>query len=125
MSSSPSSSELASMLSVAMAAARVAGGLMEGARGSLAGTEVESLKSTYQDLVTATDKACEEAIGRLILAAFPTHAILGEESVAPGRDASKAAVAAVLASGAEFVWVVDPIGEYFIFYEASVMESGE
>ena len=98
---------------------------MEGARGSLAGTEVESLKSTYQDLVTATDKACEEAIGRLILAAFPTHAILGEESVAPGRDASKAAVAAVLASGAEFVWVVDPIGEYFIFYEASVMESGE
>ena len=102
-----SSSELASILSVAVNAARAAGKLILGARGSVVGTAVESTKSGFQDLVTVTDKACEDSIGAIIHESFPSHVILGEESIAPGREASKAAVVAV--SDAEWVWVIDPI----------------
>ena len=104
---SSSSSELVSILSVAANAARAAGKLILGARGSVIGTAVESTKSGFQDLVTMTDKACEDSIGSIIHESFPTHVILGEESVAPGREASKAAVEAI--RDAEWVWVIDPI----------------
>ena len=101
-----SSEDFVSILAVAVNAARAAGGLILLARGSV-GTAVESTKSGFQDLVTLTDKACEDAIGAIISAAFPSHVILGEESIAPGREASKAAVDAI--SDAEWVWVIDPI----------------
>ena len=97
-----------SILEVAIAAAREAGALMIAQRGGGAGSAVESTKASFQDLVTATDKACEAAICARVSRAFPDHAILGEESVAPGRAASAASVGAALAR-AEFVWVVDPI----------------
>ena len=52
-------------------------------------------KSSDSDLVTIVDKACEEAIRKLILDAHPDHSILGEEggSVGTGR----------------YEWIVDPL----------------
>jgi myo-inositol-1(or 4)-monophosphatase len=49
------------------------------------------------DPVTEVDKACEALIIRGIQNAFPTHAILGEES---GAHA---------VAGAEYQWIIDPL----------------
>ena len=95
---------LARVLAVATAAARDAGALILAARG---GAAVDAEKSGFQDLVTVTDTACERAIVARVKESFPGHAILAEESVAPGRAAAAAAVAAV--AGAEWCWVIDPI----------------
>jgi myo-inositol-1(or 4)-monophosphatase len=52
-------------------------------------------KSSDSDLVTIVDKACEETIRKIILAAHPDHSILGEEggNVGTGR----------------YQWIVDPL----------------
>jgi myo-inositol-1(or 4)-monophosphatase len=49
------------------------------------------------DIVTATDNAAEEAITKAILAAFPDHAVLGEEAGLSGNHASS------------YLWVIDPL----------------
>jgi myo-inositol-1(or 4)-monophosphatase len=51
------------------------------------------------DLVTEIDKEAEELIGGGIEAAFPDHAMLGEEGTATG----------VPVADAEWIWIVDPI----------------
>lgn len=48
------------------------------------------------DPVTAADRGAEEAIRRRIAERFPEHGVIGEEH---GEDRS----------GAEFVWVIDPV----------------
>ena len=66
------------MLNVAVRAARQAGRLIN--RASL---DVESMLVTRKernDFVTEVDKASEEAIIETLLAAYPSHAILAEES---------------------------------------------
>ena len=72
------------------------------------GAKPVATKLDDADLVTAVDKECEEIIGSKIRAAFPEHALLGEESVEPGVDAAMAALA-VLQEQAEWLWIVDPI----------------
>lgn len=64
-------------------------------------------KTTPHDLVTEVDKGAETMIRKLILTHFPHHRILGEEGVAPGAEASIRAVQEV--SGAEYLWIIDPI----------------
>ena len=54
------------------------------------------------DLVTETDVAAEKAITSVLSAAFPTHAVLGEEGEA---DRSTG----VLAEAEPHLWIVDPI----------------
>lgn len=54
------------------------------------------------DLVTATDKKCEDLIFALLKAKFPTHSLVGEESVA--ADDGK-----IPAVGDEPTWFVDPL----------------
>jgi myo-inositol-1(or 4)-monophosphatase len=44
-----------------------------------------------------------------ILDVFPTHDFLGEEDVAPGKEASAAALNSKLESSSDFLWIVDPI----------------
>ena len=102
----PDPSVLASILAVAVSAARSAGALINAHRGRVS---VEKTKSGFQDLVTAIDAACEALISAAVRASFPAHAFLGEEGVAPGRSASIAATRAALELGAEFLWVIDPI----------------
>lgn len=64
-------------------------------------------KSSLSDLVTEVDPACEALIRETILAAYPTHEILGEESVAPGSEASAEAANGV--AEAPHLWIVDPL----------------
>ncbi|MBA3479966.1 MAG: inositol monophosphatase, partial [Lautropia sp.] len=66
------------MLNVAVRAARQAGRLIN--RASL---DVESMLVTRKernDFVTEVDKASEEAIIETLISAYPSHAILAEES---------------------------------------------
>ena len=81
------------MLSVAKAAARDAADLI------LHANEIDrktSNKSTITDLVTKTDKNAEQVIKDDILAKFPDHCILAEES---GETKSSS----------EYLWVIDPL----------------
>ena len=81
------------MLSVAKAAARDASDLI------LHANEIDretSNKSTITDLVTQTDKNAEQVIKDDILAKFPDHTILAEES---GKTSSNS----------DFLWVIDPL----------------
>ena len=54
------------------------------------------------DLVTATDKKCEDLIFDLLKSKFPTHTFVGEESVA-ANDGKMAEI------GDEPTWFVDPL----------------
>ena len=44
----------------------------------------------------------------LIKSKYPDHHVLGEESVAPGPEASALALSSAL-EGSDFVWIVDPL----------------
>ncbi|MCM3784905.1 inositol monophosphatase [Neobacillus mesonae] len=75
---------------------------------SRAGSAVKmTTKYSAQDLVTEVDKGAEQMIRRLILTHFPDHAILGEEGVEPGPEASAKALEA--AREEEYLWIVDPV----------------
>lgn len=97
--------ELSSIVDVASHAARAAGALIlrHAGRVAIAGT-----KADEADLVTAIDRECQAVIKSAVAAAFPAHAFLGEEDVAPGSAAAAAALDAAISS-APFLWVVDPI----------------
>lgn len=64
-------------------------------------------KTSLADVVTDVDPACERMIRNTIHQIFPTHQILGEESVAPGAIASAAAIEQV--QSADFLWIIDPL----------------
>jgi len=64
-------------------------------------------KFSPQDLVTEVDKGAEQMIRKLILTHFPNHAILGEEGVEPGPEASAQALKESLQE--EYLWIVDPL----------------
>jgi len=64
-------------------------------------------KTSSQDLVTEVDKGAELLITKLIKTYFPSHAILGEESVEPGADASIRATEKM--KDEEYLWIIDPI----------------
>ena len=81
-------------LDVAVRAARAAGAI------HLAHAESPHTidrKSSFSDLVTEVDRLAEAEIRRIILAAYPGHAILGEEEGEVGGGAQAA------------LWVVDPL----------------
>ncbi|MCM3175797.1 MULTISPECIES: inositol monophosphatase family protein [Paenibacillus] len=65
------------------------------------------IKYSPQDLVTEVDKGAEQMIRRLILTHFPEHAILGEEGVEPGPEASARALQEI--QDEEYLWIVDPV----------------
>lgn len=75
--------------------------LKQGAHASLA------VKSSPHDLVTEVDKGSETMIRNLIKTHFPQHAILGEEGVGAGAEASARALAEL--RDEPFLWIVDPI----------------
>lgn len=60
---------------------------------------VEATKKGPADLVTPADFASQEAVRRVVLGAFPDHALLGEEEI-PGEPVSV---------DAEYRWIVDPL----------------
>jgi myo-inositol-1(or 4)-monophosphatase len=84
------------MLNIAVKAARAAGAIIN--RASL---DLDLLKvntKSPNDFVTEVDQAAEQAIIETLLAAYPGHGILAEES---GRTHG--------ARDSEYVWIIDPL----------------
>jgi myo-inositol-1(or 4)-monophosphatase len=84
------------MLNIAIKAARAAGSII-----NRAALDVEKLQVTSKgpnDFVTEVDQAAEAAIIDILLAAYPDHGILAEES---GRARGN--------KKSEFVWIIDPL----------------
>ena len=88
----PMTFSLSGGLEVAVQAARRAGVIhLE----HLGRVKTVTSKSTYSDLVTEVDGKSEQAIRQVIAAAYPSHAVLGEEG---GQEGSS-----------DYRWVVDPL----------------
>ncbi len=84
------------MLSIAVKAARRAGGIINRASQNLDLLHIS--KKSHSDFVSEVDGAAEDAIIKTILDTYPDHSILAEESGAKG-DQEKP----------EFLWIIDPL----------------
>ena len=84
------------ILNIAVRAARRAGSIINRAALDSGGLQVKT--KNPNDFVTEVDRAAEQAIISAIHAAYPEHAILGEES---GSISSK--------ENPEYRWIVDPL----------------
>ncbi|HEY0818542.1 MAG TPA: inositol monophosphatase family protein [Rhizobacter sp.] len=84
------------MLNVAIKAARTAGTIIN--RASLDLDVLKVSTKSANDFVTEVDQRAEEAIIETLLAAYPGHGILAEES---GRMHG--------AKNSEYVWIIDPL----------------
>lgn len=92
------------MLNVAVRAARQAGRLIN--RASVDIETVQITRKDRNDFVTEVDRASEAAIIETLLAAYPDHAILAEESgFQPGRSTP----ADTPLKDVEHVWIIDPL----------------
>lgn len=84
------------MLTIAVKAARRAGSIINRASQNLDLLNVS--RKSHSDFVSEVDGAAEEAIIKVLLDAYPDHAILAEESGARG-DHNKS----------EYQWIIDPL----------------
>ena len=81
------------MLNTAVKAARRAGSIINRATRNL---DIVAVKEkAANDFVSEVDHAAEESIIRMLHEAYPTHAILAEESGASGKS--------------EYEWIIDPL----------------
>ncbi|GAB3344334.1 inositol monophosphatase family protein [Bordetella tumulicola] len=83
------------MLNIAIKAARRAGTIIN--RASLDLERISVARKGPRDYVTDVDRAAEESIVETLHAAYPDHAILGEEFGLQGPEQ------------AEFQWIIDPL----------------
>ena len=84
------------MLTIAVKAARRAGNIINKASQNLDLLTVS--KKSHSDYVSEVDGAAEEAIIKVLLAAYPDHAILAEES---GRQGDH--------KNSDYQWIIDPL----------------
>ncbi len=84
------------MLNIAVKAARAAGAIIN--RASLDLDLLQVTAKSTNDFVTEVDQAAEQAVIDTLLAAYPGHGILAEES---GRAHG--------ARDSEYVWIIDPL----------------
>ena len=84
------------MLTIAVKAARRAGNIINRASQNLDLLNVS--KKSHSDYVSEVDGAAEDAIIKVLLTAYPDHAILAEESGRQG-DHKKS----------EYQWIIDPL----------------
>jgi myo-inositol-1(or 4)-monophosphatase len=85
------------MLNTAVKAARRAASIINRATFDL--EQISVTAKRQNDFVTEVDKAAEQAIIETLLTAYPSHAILAEESGASSN----------LNEESEFVWIIDPL----------------
>jgi myo-inositol-1(or 4)-monophosphatase len=81
------------MLNIAVKAARRAGNLIHRAADNL--DHLTVTKKSHADYVSEVDRAAERIIIEALQEAYPSHAILAEESGAQGES--------------EYVWIIDPL----------------
>jgi len=86
------------MLNTAVKAARRAGNMIN--RASLDLDLVKGSVKQHKDFVTEVDKAAVAAIIDVLLAAYPDHGILAEESGSTGAASGEAA---------DYLWIIDPL----------------
>ncbi|MBL0010157.1 MAG: inositol monophosphatase [Nitrosomonas sp.] len=84
------------MLTIAVKAARRAGSIINQASQNLDLLNVS--KKSHSDYVSEVDGAAENAIIKVLLAAYPDHAILAEESGHQGDQRNS-----------EYQWIIDPL----------------
>ena len=84
------------MLNIAVKAARTAGAIINRASMDLDLLRISS--KAPNDFVTEVDQAAERAIIEVLLAAYPGHGILAEES---GREHG--------AKDSDYLWIIDPL----------------
>jgi myo-inositol-1(or 4)-monophosphatase len=89
------------MLTIAIRAARRAGRIITRAAEDI--DQVKIARKSANDFVTEVDKASEEAIIETLMQAYPSHAILAEES---GLTKLKSLDQA---ASAENLWIIDPL----------------
>lgn len=85
------------MLNTAIKAARRGATIIN--RASFDLDKIETTQKQHNDFVTEVDKAAEAAIIDVLISAYPSHAVLAEES-----GASKN-----LTATSEYVWIIDPL----------------
>jgi len=91
--------DLSEVLELSKHAVLEAGKIVSRAWGPGTGrSTVEATKSGTADLVTVTDQQCEEIISRLIKERFPSHVIIGEETVGDTYSLTN-----------EPTWTIDPV----------------
>jgi myo-inositol-1(or 4)-monophosphatase len=73
------------------------------------GADVVKTKANTRDLLTEVDPEVQRIIESAVSNAFPTHGFLGEESVPGGWEAGSEAIATLLETGPDWLWIVDPI----------------
>jgi myo-inositol-1(or 4)-monophosphatase len=81
------------MLNTAVKAARRAGNLIHRAADKI--DHLTVTKKSHSDYVSEVDRAAEQTIIETLLEAYPSHAILAEESGTQGDS--------------DFVWIIDPL----------------
>ena len=81
------------MLTTAVKATRRAGGIISRASNNLDIIKVS--RKSWNDFVSEVDRAAEQAIIGVLLAAYPDHSILAEESGSQGQS--------------DFQWIIDPL----------------
>eukprot|EP00002_Diphylleia_rotans_P005312 TRINITY_DN14434_c0_g1_i1.p1 TRINITY_DN14434_c0_g1~~TRINITY_DN14434_c0_g1_i1.p1 ORF type:complete len:272 (-),score=73.53 TRINITY_DN14434_c0_g1_i1:97-912(-) len=91
--------ELDAYLELAVRAAKVAGGFI---REAFSNSEKKIEFKGEVDLVTETDKKCEDAIHEIIFGQYPTHSFIGEETTPPEKHVSGLLTDAP-------TWIVDPV----------------
>lgn len=84
------------MLTIAVKAARRAGSIINQASQHLDSLNVS--KKSHSDYVSEVDGAAEDAVIKVLLAAYPDHAILAEESGHRGDE-----------KNSEYQWIIDPL----------------
>jgi len=81
------------MLNIAVKAARRAGNLIHRSADKV--DHLTITRKSHADFVSEVDRAAEQTIIQTLLDAYPTHAILAEESGSQGES--------------EFLWIIDPL----------------
>jgi len=81
------------MLNIAVKAARRAGNLIHRSADKI--DHLTITRKSHSDFVSEVDRAAEQTIIQTLLDAYPTHAILAEESGSQGES--------------EFLWIIDPL----------------
>ena len=92
---------------VAISAVRLAGKIILKGSGSIELSSGTKSKIGTRDIVTECDINAQITIKDTISAAFPLHKFLGEEDVAPGREAAIKALYEKMDE--ENLWIIDPI----------------
>jgi myo-inositol-1(or 4)-monophosphatase len=72
-------------------------------------TPVAFQKTNFQDVYTIYDMQAQDVIEEIVLARYPNHSFLGEESVSADNSDAALHRALVQAMNSHVLWIVDPI----------------